>query len=220
MPRVARASSRVLRRLAGEDIVPLYDELPGGGSRRRSWAPEEEPVAVVVPSCTVGIFGVDSPDTLSALRSLCAKAGVGLAVPARSERLCCGMPWSSKGLTDGHATMTRQLLEALGAVDPDGLLPVITDASSCTEGVQQALADAGRPVLDATTFVAGTVLPRLHVKPLPARVAVHPTCSSQRLDRSAGLLAIANALSDDVYVPPPRGDAALSPVAAGFCTAN
>jgi D-lactate dehydrogenase len=41
-------------------------------------------------------------------------------------------------------------------------------------------------------------------------LVVHPTCSSTKLDESAGLLALAGALSDNVIVPPNWGCCAFA----------
>ncbi|QJW38177.1 FAD-binding oxidoreductase [Cellulosimicrobium protaetiae] len=71
----------------------------------------------------------------AAFRALCERAGVGLAVPEGIGGLCCGTPWSSKGLPDGAAAMARKVVDALWVATREGELPVVCDASSCTHGL-------------------------------------------------------------------------------------
>jgi D-lactate dehydrogenase len=85
-----------------------------------------------------------------------------------------------------------------------GRLPVVCDASSCTEGLGVLLAAAGDSsirVLDAVEFVSDVVLPRLPGAAKVASLALHPTCSSTRLGVNGALLAVAQAAADEVLVP-------------------
>ena len=63
---------------------------------------------------------------------LCERAGITLLVPKGIDGLCCGTPWSSKGMVAGHATMQEKTLVALREATRDGELAIICDASSCT----------------------------------------------------------------------------------------
>ncbi|WP_408899724.1 FAD-binding and (Fe-S)-binding domain-containing protein (plasmid) [Nocardioides sp. R1-1] len=200
LPRTAELLTLGARRVVSHELLPLYPGLPAAGRARVPWQ-FSEPAAIVIPSCTVGMFGSEAqPDALEALLSLCRKAGLDLAVPERPASLCCGTPWSSKGLLEGYGHMVDRLRGAVDAVDPSGDMPVIADASSCSEGLVKALEQVGRNVEDAVSFVAREVVPRISVRRVEARLAVHPTCSSHRLDASAALFSLAQALSDDIFV--------------------
>ncbi len=67
-------------------------------------------------------------------------------------------PWSSKGYAKGHATMTARVREAVRG-SREGALPVVCDASSCTEGFAATLREEGVEVVDAVAFAASTLLP-------------------------------------------------------------
>jgi D-lactate dehydrogenase len=88
-----------------------------------------------------------------------------------------------------------------------GALPVVSDATSCTEGLQLLLAGAEaeygrRPrVVDVTQFVVDELMPFLTVPAPMSRLALHPTCSSTRLGLDAALLMVAHAVADEVVVP-------------------
>jgi D-lactate dehydrogenase len=98
------------------------------------------------------------------------------------------------------------VLPALWAATREGELPVVVDASSCTEGLRQMLETAAEPyakirVVDAVAFTAETLLPRLTVTTPLTSVALHPTCSATRMGLADTLRRVAEAVADSVTVP-------------------
>jgi D-lactate dehydrogenase len=145
---------------------------------------------------------------------LCAKANIVLAVPSNITELCCGTPWSSKGMKKGKDSMRERTLEALLLATRNGLLPIVCDASSCTEGLLQTIAD-GDPqhrlvVIDAVEFVSRRVLPFLPEAVRIESLALHPTCSSTRLGTNEALKEIAHAVAETVLVPDAWGCCAFA----------
>jgi D-lactate dehydrogenase len=218
------AATRLGRAVIGEDTMPLWTpDLPRGGFRRpRPTTGEAHSAAdgdtgaraVLFAACVGTMFGPaeDGQGASRALRTLCERVGLTLAVPPELPALCCGTPWKSKGMAQGYAVMREQVLPALWAASQGGELPVVCDASSCTEGLHEMLRSAGdadqaRPlqVLDAVEFVHQHVLPHLHTSRRLRSVAVHPTCSSTRLGTTAALTAIAASFADEVVIPPDWG---------------
>ncbi|GAC1382672.1 MAG: FAD-binding and (Fe-S)-binding domain-containing protein [Marmoricola sp.] len=199
------AATRSARALVGDDVVPQWStDLPSGGRRRREIA-QPDPVAVYFPSCTTTMFGAAGEGGVSeSFLALCARAGVALATPAAISSLCCGTPWKSKGLTDGYAVMRDKVAAALRDATRGGELPLVCDASSCTEGVEVLLEAAGLAtvkVVDAVDFVDRVVAPRLpEGRRLPS-VTLHPTCSSTRLGINHALDRVAALVAEDVVVP-------------------
>lgn len=124
-------------------------------------------------------------------------------MPAAIGDLCCGTPWSSKGLPDGYAVMSERVLAALSDATEDGKLPVISDAASCTEGFERLVAAGGTAirVIDVVEYAAAELLPRLTVTRTFASLALHPTCSSIRLGLDGALAALGAAIADEVVVP-------------------
>lgn len=201
------ALSRAGRRVAGAEQVPLYDPRLGTGGPARQVRRDEAPDAVHFPACVGTMFGGGAEE---ALRHLCDRAGVRLRTPEDVGALCCGTPWRSKGHRAGFDRMAATVRSALEVATDGGRLPVVVDASSCTEGLTEVLADLGSPVLDATSFVVRFVLPRLTLRtPVPA-VVVHPTCSSTALGVTDDLAAIARFVSADVRVPDAWGCCAFA----------
>ena len=206
------AAARAARAVAGAERVPRYTpELPAGGRRRANLGSvigaAGEPVAVYFPACVHTMFGsATGTATVDALVQLVTAAGVGLRIPEQIDSLCCSTPWVSKGYQHGAQVMAQRLRQQLLAATDDGALPVVVDASSCSEGLRGALAESGVEVIDATTFVAKTVLPRLQERELLAgvdmgTVIIHPTCSSVHLNLGDDIRALAAAVSQDVVVP-------------------
>ena len=201
------ALSRAGRSVAGTDHVPLYDPgLDGGGPPRRTVVdPDAE--AVLFGACVGTMFGGTAT---SAVLEVCQRAGIRLRTPPAIAGLCCGTPWKSKGLTEGYARMSEQVRAAVQEATDHGRLPVLVDASSCTEGLRQMLVGCGVTVLDSTEFVAERVLPLLQVtSPVPA-VVVHPTCSSTAVGSTSALVRIAEFVSEDVTVPDSWGCCAFA----------
>ncbi|MFI2104580.1 FAD-binding and (Fe-S)-binding domain-containing protein [Isoptericola sp. NPDC019693] len=223
---VVRVASEVARGVVGTDVVPRVDgDLPGPGPRREEadLAVAHAPRAVLFASCMGELFAPADgglPDdgrpvgAEAAFRSLCERAGIGLAVPVGIGGLCCGTPWASKGLPDGAARMARQVLDALWTATRGGELPVVCDASSCTHGLvetphhlsgQDAERFARLRIVDVVTFVRTDVLPALAARGVEIEtqdsVVVHPTCATVHLDAVDDLRAVAEAVADDAVVP-------------------
>ena len=126
----------------------------------------------------------------------------------------------------GQDTMRAKTLAALREATRDGELPIVCDASSCTEGLRQAVESdvpaAGQRALrmvDAVDFAAERILPRLPAHGKLESLALHPTCSSTRLGLNDAL--------DPSPVPSPTGSrsrktgaVARSRATAACCTRN
>ena len=167
--------------------------------------------AVFFPACINAMFGTargEGPSTSEAFLRVCERAGIAVRLPAGVDSACCGTPWKSKGLPTGYATMSRRTLGLLWEASDRGRLPVVCDASSCTEGLEtmrQLAAEHPRygqlEFVDAVTFTAEHVLPRLDPGAPLETLAVHPTCSSVHLGITEDLLSVAKACAREVTVP-------------------
>jgi D-lactate dehydrogenase len=156
------------------------------------------------------------PGAAAAFERLCARSGVTLTRPAGVAALCCGTPWKSKGMTAGYAEMARRVLPALWEATRGGELPVVGDASSCTEGLRHMIetADDARysalRVVDAVEFTAEHLLDRLEVTTPLDSLALHPTCSAVRMGLTEPLRKVAAAVAASVTVPDSWGCCAFA----------
>ncbi|MFF3666424.1 FAD-binding and (Fe-S)-binding domain-containing protein [Microtetraspora malaysiensis] len=204
-PALVEGASRAARAVAGPDAVPQWSrDLPRGGTPRRP-SPAPEADAVYVPSCLNTLFApaAGGSGVMAALQRLAERAGLRLRVPDDIAGLCCATPWSSKGFTGGYEAMRRRVAKALVAATDGGRIPVVSDAASCTEGFERLVAAASPAVqvVDAVTFAAERVLPRLPAARRLPSLALHPTCSSTRLGLDAAIAKIAEAVAEQVVVP-------------------
>lgn len=204
---LVRAATNVGRAVLGNDTLPQYSsDLPGGGRTRkhtRGVRGHGAVRAVYLPACVNTMFGVDGHGVgaTDAFLALLERANVSVVVPEGIGSLCCGTPWSSKGYQGGLDTMTTRVLDAIREASENGSLPIISDASSCTEGFHRMLASHGYTVQDATTFIAREVLPHLDVAATIDSLTLHPTCSSVQLGIDDDVAAIATAVAGSVSVP-------------------
>ncbi len=221
LPLLAEAATRVGRQVVDRDVLPQWSrDLPAGGPAR--YEPHTDPhpdaAAVYAIACVGRMFGpaAGGPGAADALAALAVRAGVILAVPPGISALCCGTPWKSKGLETGYRRMTEKVIPTLWAATDGGRLPLICDASSCTEGYEQLLAQSLDPraahlrTVDAVQFVHDVLLPRLSVLRRKKSLALHPTCSSTRMGLNPALLAVASAVADQVDVPAAWGCCAFA----------
>ncbi len=208
------------RRVVDPDLLPLYSsELPGGGPQRHQGTPTGDAEFVFFSACVGTMFGPadGGPGARESFVRLCERAGIPFSYPPDLPNLCCGTPWKSKGLKDGYRTMVRKVLPRLWEASARGRLPVVCDASSCTEGLRHMLESElaaghfpGLRIVDATAYVAEHVLPRLQVRRRKSSTALHPTCSSTQLGLNDQLKAVAEAVSESVTVPDAWGCCAFA----------
>jgi D-lactate dehydrogenase len=208
---MAAAVTGRARRAVGEELLPAWPKaLPQPAPAALPAITRDGAAAVYLPACINRIFGNPDgawarPTLPEALVAVSARAGQPLWIPPDVAGVCCGVPWSSKGFTDGHALMARRAAAALERWTDGGRLPVVIDASSCTHGLSGDNAPEGVEVLDSIAWIHDRVLPRLTVARKLRSLAVHPTCSAGHLGLSDKLAAVAGALADDVVVPAASG---------------
>jgi D-lactate dehydrogenase len=200
--------------------VPLWSpDLPKGGPRRNPGGPATAQ-AVYFQACVGTMFGPaeGGEGVAAALVSLASKAGVELRQPDEIGGLCCGTPWKSKGMLDGYAAMVERTIGSLWRASDGGRLPIVSDNSSCSEGIVLALEKAiehhpeysSLRILDAVDFAASHLLPLLEVGEKLDSIVVHPTCSSTRAGSNAHLAQLAAAVATEVVIPDDWGCCAFA----------
>lgn len=206
-PALSETGSGIARRVAGAESVPLWTrDLPAAGRPRREVAAEPADL-VFMPACVGSIFGADHGGGVAeAFLTLCRRAGLTVRTPRDVATLCCGTPWKSKGHQGGYDAMAARVVPRIWQASDHGRLPVVVDASSCTEGLADMMLDRaelpGRiEVVDAVRFAGSHLLSRLEPRRRLPSLTLHPTCSSTRLGLNEELVRLAEAIATEVHVP-------------------
>lgn len=206
-PGLVNGVTKVARNVVGEDTMPEWtSDLPRGGKRRSNLAdsyPVDQADAVYIPSCQSAMFGPadGGPGLQRSFQELCAEAGLKLHIPEGIDNLCCGTPWSSKGYLGGKAEMRQKVVDWVVTASREGNLPVVCDASSCTEGFVGLLKAYPVEVMDGIVFIRDQVLPKLGVLRHAPSITLHPTCATTHLGSTGALVELAGAVADKVNVP-------------------
>ncbi len=227
-PRVRIGTSRLARAVAAREVIPLVGEdLPAPGRTRATTARRPPGDVILFPSCLSELFAPAPTPPASppcaggagpAFLALCDRAGVRAVLPEGVHDCCCGTVWRSKGLTAGLGVMAPRTASALLAASRQGRDPIVSDSSSCTQGLRALPEDLGRAghaeladrvaglrILDAVEYVAQHLLPALPPARRLASVVVHPTCADYRAEGVDSLLRVASAGAQRVEVPPHAG---------------
>jgi D-lactate dehydrogenase len=208
-----RGATELLRRAISRELVPSWPQsMPEPAPARMPATSREGAAAVYLPACVNRIFGVagSRPTVVEAVVAVSARAGKPVWIPPDAAGHCCATPWSSKGHAAAHAFMAAKTAEALWRWTDGGRLPVVVDASSCSGGLRDevpgALAEEeaerqrSLEILDSVDWL-DRLLAELEVSRIRS-LAVHPTCSTRHMDATVTLQRVAEALAEDVYVPP------------------
>ena len=219
IPRTVQGVTSTIRKWTSSSKIPLVSgQLPRGG-RRRKPLKAVTPDIIYLPSCMNTLFS--PPDGYvgisSAFLALCREAGVTVRVPAGIDDLCCGTPWKSKGLDEGYRRMRASIHDTVIRETDSGRIPVVVDATSCTEGYLKALDgmelpdDGSIEVLDVVSFTLHELIPRLpHVQAKFSSVSLHPTCSIVRLGLESELQTLASHVAESTVIPPSWGCCAFA----------
>lgn len=207
----------VMRAVISEDVMPAWTgAMPGAAPSKLPRTTQEGAAAVYFPACINRIFGNSRDSTRAAslpqaLVTVSARAGLPLWIPDDVAGSCCATVWHSKGYSEGNRFMAEHTADRFWAWSNGGRLPIIIDATSCTLGAGRELLpyldDTRRArhesltILDSLTWAAAHLLPQLQVTRKVPSASVHATCSMQHLGVSGDLVALAQAVAEQVHVP-------------------
>jgi len=159
---------------------------------------------VYLPSCisrTMGpACGEDWPPLAQVTHALLEKAGFAVVYPRRMARLCCGMPFASKGLRQAARERARDMQHALLEASDGGRLPVLCDTSPCLLHMRETL-DSRLDLYEPIGFTLSHLAPRLHFEKRPGAVAVHTVCSARKMGLEQDFLRLTGMCAEKVVAP-------------------
>ena len=195
------------RKLSGNRI-PLWNPyMPTATtlSTQNNHYGSENPPVVYFPSCASRTMAPARGDPEHEplplkFEGLLRKAGYAVVHPSDCDRLCCGMPFESKGAFSQADAKLRMTEQALVEASRNGQNPVVFDTSPCTYRMKQNL-EADLRLFDITEFIHDFLMARLAIRKLPEVVALHPTCSTRKMGLADKLQNIAETCAAQVIVP-------------------
>lgn len=173
--------------------------------KRKKVVQSKSPLKVVYfPSCINQAMGVarhDNEDTpqVNKMLSLLNKAGYEVLFPENMDNLCCGTIWESKGMEEVADRKSAELEKALLKASEDGRYPVLCDQSPCLYRMRQKI--KALKLYEPVEFINRFLLNRLSFTPTDKPVAVHITCSMQKMGLGEQLISLAKQCSTNVFVP-------------------
>jgi D-lactate dehydrogenase len=204
--RLMKAFTGRLRSLSGNRIPLWTPAMPKGAEpvTRRSIVGRTADQVVYFPACInrgMGPAGGSNAESLSRkTESLLLKAGYGIIYPDRMDKLCCGMPFASKGLTETADEKALELGDALLGASDNGRLPVLCDMSPCLYHMKETL-DNRLQLFEPIEFTLKYLTPRLEFKKVPETIAIHTVCSAKKMGLEADFLRLAAMCARKVVAP-------------------
>ena len=159
---------------------------------------------VYFPSCINQTMGLEkkSPEKLplvNKMASLLHKAGYDIIFPKDMDKLCCGTIWESKGMPDIANRKTKELEDALWEASEHGKYPVLCDQSPCLYRMREMISKM--KLYEPAEFIVKFIQDKLVFTPTEQPVAVHITCSMQKMGLANDLIGLAKKCSNNVLVP-------------------
>lgn len=188
-------------------LIPKWNKaLPKGGHKIKETIVNEGQTDRVVyfPSCINRSMGkskgYDKGDVelTRKTQELLQRAGFTIIYPEGINNLCCGMPFSSKGLKEEGLRKSKELEEALIKSTEGGRYPVLFDMSPCFYTFHEANTNKDLKVYDPIEFMLHFVMPKLTVKNPRDIVTVFPVCSVKKIGMEEKLLQLAKICSKEV----------------------
>jgi D-lactate dehydrogenase len=195
-----------LRSLSGNRIPLWTPAMPKGAEAvtRRSVGSGAGEQVVYFPACInrgMGPGGRTREESLNRkTESLLLKAGYGIIYPDRMDKLCCGMPFASKGFTEAADEKALELGDALLSASDNGRIPILCDMSPCLYHMKETLDDRLK-LYEPIEFTLKYLTRRLEFKKIPATVAIHTVCSAKKMGLEADFLRLAAMCAEKVVAP-------------------
>jgi len=203
---ILSALSGTVHKISGRRIPLWMPAMPEGG---RAVFPEkinkDNPLKVVYFStCINRAMGV-SKDYEEAVPlnvktvQLLRKAGYEVIYPPNSNRLCCGMAFSSKGYKEVARQKADELQQALLQASDNGRYPVLVDMSPCLYHMKETL-DRRLKLYEPIEFTLKYLVPQLEFRPVDEPIVIFSVCSAKKMGLEEDFERLARMCSTNVRV--------------------
>ncbi|MCL6416433.1 FAD-binding oxidoreductase [Aestuariirhabdus sp. Z084] len=167
---------------------------------------DNAPRVVYLPSCASQVMGPArgeqertplSQKTIELLN----KAGFFVIIPEQLSDLCCGQPFASKGMAQQAQQMLERWQSAMLEASKQGEYPIYCDTSPCVLRAKNGPLDSRLQLFEPLQFIHRYLLERLQITPVDETIAVHITCSTQRLGHGTLLTELVQRCAKRAFVP-------------------
>lgn len=174
------------------------------------------PDFIYFPACVTRIFGASNfgkDDMITVMLRLAERSGYKMALPKDMHGQCCSQIWEHKGDPEGQRIVANKAVETFYRVSLEGQIPIVCDTTSCTHtllslGHKEGLFTEENKkkyealkIVDITTWLKESIMPRLKVTKPKNRVLLHPTCASRLTGGDAVMAEVAAMCAKYVDVP-------------------
>jgi D-lactate dehydrogenase len=174
---------------------PLMNANPRGGQTK----------VVYFPSCVNRVMGPaqgdpDAEPLVSVTQRILRQAGFQVIIPEKLDRLCCGMPFESKGYFRQAEEKLKELEHKLLSASERGRYPILCDTSPCLYRMRQHMTSELN-LYEPVEFIHDFLIERLHLSPISDSIAIHVTCSSTKMGLAHKFKQVAEACAQQVVIP-------------------
>jgi D-lactate dehydrogenase len=164
-----------------------------------------EKKVVYFPSCINRSMGRNSKSTVDEelfdlTVKLLKKAGFQIIFPEEMDKLCCGMPFSSKGYKEQGKLKSDELEEALKSASNQGEFPILCDMSPCTKTMIGNFGSRLK-IYEPIEFALEHLTKELEFTKIDEPITIHTTCSSRKMGLHEKFIELANMCSTKVIIP-------------------
>ncbi len=203
-----------LARKASFKTIPAWNKyLPSGGDKlinRRRIPADVEKAVVYFPSCIARSMGnphiaEEDESQTTVIHRVIKRAGYKVIYPDNIKKLCCGMPFASKGFVRQGRMKSKELLNELNKASQNGKFPVLFDTSPCFYHFVKYLKEEGNQynleILEPIEFTLKYLADNLKFTKTNETITIHTTCSSKKSGLEEPFKKLADMLSENVIVP-------------------
>ncbi len=201
------AVTGLARKVSGGAVQQWTPSMPTAAPRiiAQSVVDTDAPKVVYIPSCASRTMGLqrdssESQALAQVTETLLRKAGFDVIYPEGLDKLCCGMPFQSKGLFDAANFKAKETEQALLLASNNGEYPIYSDTSPCTLRMKEN-SDPRLQIFEPVQFIDEYLVDRLQFTPQAQTIALHITCSATRMGMGDKLKAIAQRCAKQVFIP-------------------
>ncbi len=131
---------------------------------------------------------------------LLERAGYEVIIPENIDKLCCGMPFSSKGYKKEGKSKSDELEIALRDASENGKYPILCDMSPCSKTIEQNF-PSDLKVYDTVEFIIEFLAKKLTFKQVDDPIVIHTTCSTRKSGLADKFAKVSRMCSSNVTIP-------------------